>query len=184
MCPDRQLISLYVDGELPSPWREKLETHLSLCPSCARQAEGYRALSASLAEAPEANVEEARARVWAAVARRTNAEAAPVRRPRRALVLPLPAAIAAVLAVAIVAAGGTGVALGSRPDGAEAVAVVEQAQVPPVPVSDMGSVLRYLETQDGAGEILIIRLPESSNFSYEGRPTLIRAADYNGRPLP
>ena len=38
MCPDRGLLSAYVDGEVPSPWKERLAAHLSECPSCAAQA--------------------------------------------------------------------------------------------------------------------------------------------------
>lgn len=34
MCPDPQLISVYADGELPSPWKEKLEAHLEECLEC------------------------------------------------------------------------------------------------------------------------------------------------------
>jgi anti-sigma factor RsiW len=34
MCPDPQLLSIYLDRELPSPWKEKLETHLLECSEC------------------------------------------------------------------------------------------------------------------------------------------------------
>jgi anti-sigma factor RsiW len=180
MCPDRQLVSLYVDGELPSPWKEKLESHLSSCTSCSETADTFRALSARMQSLPAAGLEEARARVWNAVSRDLASERAPS--PwRRSLVMPLPAAIAAVLVVALLAAGGAGVAIGSGKP--EPVAVMQSQPVSAIPVSDMGSVLRYLESQDSSGEILIIRLPDSSNFTYAGQPTLIRAADYNGRPV-
>jgi hypothetical protein len=46
MCPDRQILSVYVDGELPSPWKEKLESHLASCPGCRRYLEDYRRISA------------------------------------------------------------------------------------------------------------------------------------------
>jgi len=181
MCPDRQLISLHVDGELPSPWKEKLESHLSSCPRCEKIAADYRQMSAALGAVPVEHLEEARARVWNAVAHRASIERAPSAWKRR-LVLPIPAAVAAILVVALVAAGGVGVAVGSRNN--QAIAVIKTPQSPAIPVSDIGSVLRYLESQDSSGEILIIRLPESSNFAYEGQPTLVKAADYNGRPLP
>ncbi len=44
MCPDRDLVSAYVDGEVPSPWRERLEEHLAACPDCAALAASYKAL--------------------------------------------------------------------------------------------------------------------------------------------
>lgn len=34
-CPDPDLFSAYFDGEVPSPWKEKIERHLASCPSCA-----------------------------------------------------------------------------------------------------------------------------------------------------
>ena len=30
-CPDKDLYSAYVDGELQSPWKEKIEAHLVSC---------------------------------------------------------------------------------------------------------------------------------------------------------
>ena len=45
MCPDRELLSAYVDGEVPEPWNERLARHLASCDSCAKAAEKYRELS-------------------------------------------------------------------------------------------------------------------------------------------
>lgn len=33
-CPDQDLRSAYVDGEVQSPWREQIEAHLASCESC------------------------------------------------------------------------------------------------------------------------------------------------------
>jgi len=185
MCPDRQLLSMHVDGEIPSPWREKLESHLESCPDCAARAEAYRNLSAGLrtaAAVSDSAAEEARARVWRNIA----AKAAPVRRIsswRRPVVIPIPAAIAAVLAVAILAAGGAGIALNPGAKAVPSIAI-RQGESPVIPVSDMGSVLHYLESQESGGNIVIINLPENSNFSLGGEPTIVRAADYTGRVAP
>lgn len=43
-CPDLDLYSAYADGEVPSPWKEKLEAHLSTCPNCRARSEQYRKL--------------------------------------------------------------------------------------------------------------------------------------------
>lgn len=43
-CPDADLYSAFVDGEVPSPWKEKLESHLASCPSCEKQANRYKRL--------------------------------------------------------------------------------------------------------------------------------------------
>ena len=43
-CPDSDLYSAWVDGEVPSPWKEKLEAHMSHCPDCKKRSERYRGL--------------------------------------------------------------------------------------------------------------------------------------------
>jgi len=183
MCPDRQLVSMYIDGEVPSPWKEKLEAHLASCPSCASRADEFRRVSAILrgtaSEAAPAAMENARARVWKNLVVRTP----PPRRVSnwsRPLVLPIPAAIAAVLVVAVVAAGSAGIAMNPNAKSVPAVAI-QQVETPAIPVSDMGSVLHYLDSQDSGGNIVIIHLPENSNFAFGGEPTIVRAADYTGR---
>ncbi|MCX7775736.1 MAG: zf-HC2 domain-containing protein [Spirochaetaceae bacterium] len=50
MCPDESLISAYVDGEVPSPWRERLELHFRQCNHCALRLQAYRNLSEQLKE--------------------------------------------------------------------------------------------------------------------------------------
>lgn len=43
-CPDSDLYSAYVDGEVPSPWKEKLEAHMAACPTCQKRAGKYEKL--------------------------------------------------------------------------------------------------------------------------------------------
>ena len=50
MCPDREILSLYYDRELPSPWKEKLELHLESCTSCREIMQGYKNLGILLKE--------------------------------------------------------------------------------------------------------------------------------------
>jgi hypothetical protein len=61
MCPDRQILSLYLDGELPSPWKEKLEGHLASCPGCRARIESWKRLSEELRLEDEPDRKE---RVW------------------------------------------------------------------------------------------------------------------------
>ena len=42
MCPDPQLLSIYMDGELPSPWKEKMEAHLAECPECKKRFDNFK----------------------------------------------------------------------------------------------------------------------------------------------
>lgn len=49
-CPDSDLYSAYVDGEVPSPWKEKLEAHLASCPVCTKKTERYNRLRMQIRE--------------------------------------------------------------------------------------------------------------------------------------
>jgi len=49
-CPDKDLYSAYVDGELQSPWKEKIEAHLVSCEKCSMVVDSYRKISLKLSE--------------------------------------------------------------------------------------------------------------------------------------
>ena len=48
ICPDTSLYSAYVDGEVPSPWKEKLEEHLASCEKCRAVESRYRTLRGAM----------------------------------------------------------------------------------------------------------------------------------------
>jgi hypothetical protein len=184
MHPDRQILSVYLDGELPSPWKEEMESHLARCPDCRAKLEQYRALSAALSGGRR-DFSAEKERVWlklgeAAGMRRSGNFAA--RRPsfwRQSVTLPLPAAIAAAvllvatftLAVANYSAGKA-----APPTGALAASGISLDVQEIVPVADMNSFLQYLEDEDST-DFMIIRLPETRRFSKPGQPAIIRASD-------
>ena len=203
MCPDHQLVSVYLDGELPSPWKEKMESHLAQCPHCQGLLENFRRLS--LACAPDntpANVQE---RVWrnlealgaggqaddaarkAGVARRY-----PARRGlwERRVSVPLPAAAAVVLLIlaALLWAAQANKTIQPGMTFANDEYSIQPMQIDEAPgfdprlsrLRDMNEVLEYLSGKD-SGEMLILHLPESRNFSSYGEPAIVRAADYPGR---
>ena len=47
-CPDKDLYSAYIDGELEPPWKEKIEEHLSSCEKCRSVVDSYRKISLKL----------------------------------------------------------------------------------------------------------------------------------------
>jgi Putative zinc-finger len=81
-CPDTDLYSAYVDGEVPSPWKEKLESHIASCPRCRNRVERYRRIALCMHEelAPaaldmEASFARLSARMSARLGMQTNAHA-------------------------------------------------------------------------------------------------------------
>lgn len=47
-CPEKIIISEYLDGTLPSPWKEKLQSHILECPTCEATYEAYKKISDSM----------------------------------------------------------------------------------------------------------------------------------------
>jgi hypothetical protein len=187
MCPDRQILSVFFDDELPSPWKEKMEAHLAECPQCRIRLEQYRYLSSvTAADGPEAFMEAAGERVWQRIGEGAGCRNGRRREAalwRRSVSVPLPAAAAAaaVLLIASFAALGSRVPekAAALPDSLIAAGIDLDVQEI-VPASDMNGVLQFLG-QDDTADIVIIRLPESRNFKSAGEPTILKAADYSRR---
>jgi anti-sigma factor RsiW len=184
------MLSVYLDGELPSPWKEKMEKHLALCVSCRGRLDAYREISHQL-QGGEASFRgavsagdpaPAKERVWL---RLQNREAAAARRPApgiwgRSVSIPLPAAAAAaaVLCIALAAVWFRPGAGAPQIQDMTAAGMVDVRGM--VPVSDMNGVFQYLGNQD-TGDIVILRLPESRNFMSSGEPTILKAAELPAR---
>jgi anti-sigma factor RsiW len=175
------MLSLYHDDELPPPWKEKLESHLSVCPDCIKRLEQLRCLSGILdAPVDDYAAGPARERVWqrlsSSIAEGVSGRTWTQPVWNRSVRVPLPLlAAAAALALAFV------VFFVRNPRTAapanSALSALDMQTV--VPVTDMNGVLQYLGNDDSA-DIMIIRLPESRSFSSHGEPAIIRAADYGG----
>jgi len=197
MCPDRHIISLYFDGELPSPWKEKMAAHLDSCPKCQAVLAGYRNLGESLEELRDETIEAAQDRVWKKItapeiatggARREGAGKTASRRLgavkrvwNRSITLPLPAAAAAavlIIFVAFFAFIGTRGGTQSMPQTPMAAMSIGFDDYAMIPIHDMNDVLRYLSIQDNM-DFMVVRLPENRRFSRSGEPTLINAVDYS-----
>jgi len=108
-CPDSDLWSALVDGEVPSPWKEKMETHLASCAECRKRVERYRKIggfiAAEIHPLAKERLEESYARLCARreriVSRRKAVEpATPETWIHSSIRLSLPA-FAAVLAAAV-----------------------------------------------------------------------------------
>lgn len=206
MCPDPELLSVYADHEVPSPWAEKLEAHLAGCPACAEKLRRYRSLSASLG-ADRAASDPALAAARERIRQKLEHAETRVITPRswhRSVNLPLPVAAAAALALVVGTAllvrfpGATGSAMAATEAAKEAATraalaaqaaqatLAEQAAVlsspvqPAVPVNSMSDVLKYLDSQGSSAEIIILRLPEGNSLTTLGEPALLRETDYQG----
>jgi hypothetical protein len=208
MCPDRQILSVYLDGELPSPWKEKMENHLASCSVCRETVETWKRISGVMRDEEDSGSGD---RVWERIRRRIEdaeetkrflagegPEVPSVRltgnssgfgnlwRRRVILSFPAAAAMAAAAAAMVLVLGSM---LFRSPQSPvipnSALSSLETAGIDMElndisPISDVSGVLQYLESTD-SNDIVIIRLPESRSFQSAGEPKMLRAADYSSR---
>ena len=202
MCPDRQIISLYVDGELPSPWKEKLEVHLESCPDCRGILINYNRLG-DFFRGEDPGAEAAQERVWNKLRALNSAGQQFQNEPgsdltgsgrrntrrfwKRSITLPLPAAAAAAAVLVVVfflALQG----FGQRPHQPDSMAVISDSEnlqmmmnlQEAIPVQDMDRILQFLSSQNN-NDVVVIMLPENRRFYSSGEPALINAVDHSRR---
>jgi hypothetical protein len=184
-CSFKQWVSVYYDGEMDLPYKEKMEKHIAGCADCERQLDAYKKIStllAPLGASEDVQMKEAQQRVLQkleTIRPYSGYAAGPVfTRPiwKRRVSIPVPAAAAAVFIIIALAF------LWARSPGrtqTQNMAITAETEIIPdfLPVSGMESVLQYLSSND-SGDIIILKLPESRNFASYGEPAIIKAADY------
>lgn len=174
MCPDRQILSALVDGEVPSPWNEKILKHLETCEGCSRVVREYRRASESFTGSPGPEPGAARDAVWARLA-----ESSRSRRPeplwRARFAVPLPVAAAALFAVAVLS---TLVVTSRRENNALRMAVFAATELtqPVNQASAMESVLQFLESRDSRITVTV-QLPPGAGLESYGKPVFMKAPD-------
>lgn len=176
MCPDWELLSAYLDNEVPSPWKEKIAAELERDPDCRAVFEQISSTRTLLHEGPEPDFAAAKEAVWQRIV-----DAAPSRRSvpvwsrRIAVPLPVVAAVATLLlmlgagllwhtARATVAPG----EIAATPSGNELVVRIGEISIE--------ELLRVINAGETVGE-LTVTLPESATFGIFGEPQLVRVSD-------
>ena len=194
------MISLYHDGEIPSPWKEKMEAHLESCPECRAVLSEYGYLGEylkgenlkgeSLNDVSEETIKAAQERVWKKLTApeliipKAGTMQTKAKRRKWNITLPIPVAAAAVLVI-IASLALVGISTFNRPPSqipivSADINLDDQGLVPVHDLQDMSGVIQFLSNQ-GIGDFMVIRLPESSKLSRSGEPVLINAADYSRR---
>jgi predicted anti-sigma-YlaC factor YlaD len=96
MCPDREILSAFFDGEIPSQWAREVEAHVAVCERCRALLAAMESTRRSLAHGDEAEwrvpMERVRRRILAHAPSRSRQR---VGAWRRQVSLPLPVAVLA-----------------------------------------------------------------------------------------
>jgi anti-sigma factor RsiW len=215
MCPDPQLLSIFIAGELPSPWKEKLESHLAECSVCRGKVENLKHLqdlfkkdttqkrtivdregiSSETVSTELEMMEKAKEKIWRKLESKRRFHTRNIRQPvnilQRKFSIPIPAAAAAAVIVALATAlvvisgsndksGYVAIQQVESIDRSGFILAAEEEMPGTIPAADLNSVLQYLGSNDG--NIIILQLPETTNFLRSGEPAIIRAADYRREP--
>jgi len=179
MCPDREILSAFLDGEIASPWDRAIESHVATCPRCAAVLAGHRATRRVLREEPpgewKASMERVRLRILG--------QAAPFmhRIPVWKRHVSVPAPLAALAAVLLVALGVTIAVLTAR----GRVGYVRITNAPggsteyqfAVPYDKVESLLKSVGGSDANIES-VMTLPKNVNLVPVGEPRMGKATEF------
>ncbi len=188
MCPDRELLSAWVDGEIPSPWRETIDRHVCSCSTCAAVVASMQE-SKALFNADMASMEEASCAAKIRLQKRLESSL-PTRQPVRSEVIrsgaralwsqkfsvPVPAVAAAALVLAVL---GFSLLASGRRNADLQLAVRRAFEATPVATAGMGieSIIEYVSRQNAPVSINI-NLPAEAFGGTAGEPFIVREADY------
>jgi predicted anti-sigma-YlaC factor YlaD len=102
MCPDREILSAYLDGEIGAPWDTAIREHVTACDKCRAVFERLEKTRRILQEDLVGDWKEPMERVRRGILTRVSPLPRPTPAWRRQVSLPLPLAVlAAVLLVAL-----------------------------------------------------------------------------------
>jgi anti-sigma factor RsiW len=179
MCPDRQILSAYLDGEVQAPWAAVVEQHIEGCEDCrralGRMEEGRRIL---LSEDPpnwRAPMERVHMRLLAQSGRHRFAipfwkRSLSVPLPLAAIVATLVLLLAVSLTVALLRSNIGLVRITKAPAGGTEIQIA-------APVGNLETLLKSIDTQSSS-EYDVITLPKKFHLMPVGEPLMGKEAEF------
>ena len=173
MCPERGLLSPYVDNEIGPAGARRVELHVAECRACREQLRAYQTVSHALLESHEPDVSAAGDRIW----RRLDTVAGALRRKAsfwtHGVRVPAPVAVALMAGVTLIL---TSVAMWTRGNDARlelpAFGAAVAGTVAVGVIAASAQPVQWLE--QGA---IVIQLPDEPQFIQRGMPTILREAE-------
>ena len=181
-CPNPDLLSAFFDGELESPWSERITEHVETCGRCrqalARLERLRHVLLADEEPALDGPLQRTRERLWSSHGSRLWQRKYMIW--RRRVSVPVPA-LAAVLTL-FLGMGGLLIFLSTRPNFPFMSIKTQPSGITEVqvaaPIEDLEQLLRSLDQEPGNQQILI-PLPEDTEFLHLGEPRMLRADEFS-----
>jgi hypothetical protein len=179
MCPDRKIISAYLDGEIEAPWDKAIAEHMASCAACRSLHDRLAETKRALREEPVADVRGPMERVR----RQLREKARPVPREpavwARRVTMPLP--LAALAAALLLFFGITLAITQFRPR----IGLVRITKAPAggteiqisAPISELETLLKSVGAEDTTREDVIV-LPKNVRLLPVGEPRMGKAAEF------
>ena len=183
MCPEHEILSAYIDGEILSPWDKHIEQHILSCKACKDKLESYKKLRTTLSQVSEPDITLPMQRVWNKITQaRKNFHLVKIPFWQKRISLPMPfVALAAALVICI---GFVLVFNTMKPDSSTVNIITHkddgsmtEVNITANDVKEIEALLKALEKNNTPNEV-IIKMPEGSNEFQVGEPELIRAIDF------
>ncbi len=180
MCPDREILSAYFDGEIDPPWDRAIAEHLAGCERCQALIEGLEETRRRLRADPVLNVREPMERVRRGILAGVRPLSPPAPTWRRRVEVPLPLAVLA--ATAFVALGiGLAVTLARSEMGyvrvTRAPAGGTEYQFA-VPYDKVESLLKSVGGAAANSEDVMMKLPKDVKLVPVGQPRMGMEAEH------
>lgn len=188
MCPDDELLSAYCDGEVPSPWKERIEAHAAVCSKCSARIQTYVELHTMLNSLDTVEEKEAfdaaRQRVLAGIQSKefdfTKKSTGTFGHRffefwTRPIVLPMPVAAAALVVIAFLGGLSLGVL---NPHAKDATVLASAVQTLPASNASFESILQFAESQTSP-QTVTIRVQKDALIIQQGTPVIVTLPSNN-----
>jgi hypothetical protein len=183
MCPEKEALSAFIDGEIEAPWHAEIEEHLQSCVLCRSAVQALLDLGNLVRTAEEPDHASAMAAVERRIADMRNLS--DQRRGsfwRRPITIPMP--VAGMAAALIIFLGTAYAVTFMRREFRPVMIKIQPSGVTEVqisaPVADIEKLLKSLEKGDSSLND-VWQLPKNSRFSKVGEPTFLRETDFTGK---
>ncbi len=179
MCPDRDILSAYIDGEIGVPWDEAIAAHTASCARCRAILDGLHETREALHREGEPDWKDPMERVRRGILAHAAARQAPSPFWRRKVPVPIPlAALAATivlclgvaLAVVLFRSNVGLVRITKAPAGGTEIQIA-------APIGDLEALIRSIGGEDPSKED-IITLPKNVRLIPVGEPRMGKANDF------
>lgn len=185
MCPDREILSAYFDGELDTFWKFKVENHLRECAVCRDQVLLYKKIRSQLPRVNPGFISSCQETVWRKLEEATAHMVIHQGPMQRKVVIPLPVLAAAVVLLFFFA----GLSFYQQRINHELLISIQETpeslsmELSYQTLQQLKTLAEILsgETPSANATEVFLTIPSQPVFQTNGAPQVIRAIDFAGR---